>query len=181
MDAGLSASSSAFHDRFSRTFPLSADTTPSQVAFAEAVTANLVGGIGYFYGSSIIDRNFALEWDDEDLEAKEPKPQLTEPGSLFTATPSRSFFPRGFYWDEGFHLLLIGAWDNDLSLEILKSWVDLIDEDGWVGREQILGEEARSKVSQIGFPPSLGRPLMRKGRYHKNSRRNIRATRIHRH
>lgn len=35
------------------------------------------------------------------------------------------------------------------SLEILKSWVDLIDEDGWVGREQILGEEARSKVGLI--------------------------------
>lgn len=49
--------------------------------------------------------------------------------------------------DEGFHLLVVGAWDNDLSLEILKSWVDLIDEDGWVAREQILGEEARSRVS----------------------------------
>ena len=67
--------------------------------------------------------------------------------------------------DEGFHLLHIGAWDNDFrfcimsichkivfddflsgSLEILKDWVNLIDDDGWVAREQILGEEARSKV-----------------------------------
>lgn len=32
------------------------------------------------------------------------------------------------------------------SLEILKDWIGLIDEDGWVAREQILGEEARSKV-----------------------------------
>lgn len=48
--------------------------------------------------------------------------------------------------DEGFHLLVVGAWDNDLSLDILKSWIGLIDEDGWVAREQILGEEARSKV-----------------------------------
>ena len=32
------------------------------------------------------------------------------------------------------------------SLEILKDWINLIDNDGWVGREQILGEEARSKV-----------------------------------
>lgn len=66
--------------------------------------------------------------------------------------------------DEGFHLQLIGEWDNGLrlvlnlylfkaivthvlsSLEILKDWFSLIDEDGWVGREQILGEEARSKV-----------------------------------
>ena len=49
--------------------------------------------------------------------------------------------------DEGFHLLQIGAWDNALGLEILKDWVGLINEDGWVGREQILGEEARSRVS----------------------------------
>lgn len=48
--------------------------------------------------------------------------------------------------DEGFHLLHIGAWDNALSLEILKDWVNLVDEEGWVGREQILGEEARSRV-----------------------------------
>lgn len=34
------------------------------------------------------------------------------------------------------------------SLEILKDWIGLIDENGWVGREQILGEEARSKVPQ---------------------------------
>lgn len=33
------------------------------------------------------------------------------------------------------------------SLDILRSWINLIDENGWVGREQILGEEARSKVS----------------------------------
>lgn len=35
------------------------------------------------------------------------------------------------------------------SLEILKSWIDLIDENGWVAREQILGEEARSKVASL--------------------------------
>jgi hypothetical protein len=32
------------------------------------------------------------------------------------------------------------------SLEILKDWINLIDDDGWVAREQILGEEARSKA-----------------------------------
>lgn len=35
------------------------------------------------------------------------------------------------------------------SLEILKDWIGLIDDDGWVAREQILGEEARSKVGSL--------------------------------
>jgi mannosyl-oligosaccharide glucosidase len=44
---------------------------------------------------------------------------------------------------------LLGKWDNDLALDIMSHWSDLIDEDGWVGREQILGDEARSKVPVI--------------------------------
>ncbi|KAH9057624.1 glycoside hydrolase [Lactarius vividus] len=107
------------------------------------------------YGTSIVDPTFSNEWDDDGSSAGPWRrrqdfqgPHLTEPKALLTATPSRSFFPRGFYWDEGFHLMHVGEWDNDLSLEILKDWVNLIDDDGWVAREQILGEEARSKVPE---------------------------------
>ncbi|KAG0149919.1 hypothetical protein CROQUDRAFT_652883 [Cronartium quercuum f. sp. fusiforme G11] len=176
LSAGLAAASEAFDDRFTKLFPkiFSSEFTPEHQAMAKEMLASMIGGIGYFYGSSIVDRNFAHDYDDdgllltghtEDTQAgkRTRDPQLTEDRELFTATPSRSFFPRGFYWDEGFHLALVGAWDNDLSLEILQSWLNLIDRDGWVAREQILGEEARSKVpvefqtqySNHANPPTL--------------------------
>ena len=88
---------------------------------------------------------------------------LEGPYDLFTATPSRPFFPRGFYWDEGFHLLPVGVWDNDLCLEVLRSWFGLMDEEGWIAREQILGEESRSKVPlefQMQFPHYANPPTL---------------------
>ncbi|KDR81799.1 hypothetical protein GALMADRAFT_221665 [Galerina marginata CBS 339.88] len=153
LDRGIPALVEAYGKRFREVFPYPSDfpseKRESLEAFSKAVTSNLVGGVGYFYGNSIVDRKFSYEWDQEEDgtdDAAEGGAKLTEPKALLTATPSRSFFPRGFYWDEGFHLLHIGQWDNDFSLEILKDWIGLIDDDGWVAREQILGEEARSKV-----------------------------------
>ncbi|KAJ3808205.1 glycoside hydrolase [Lentinula lateritia] len=156
LDEGITALSTHFDQRFKKVFPTPSDYSlksnkAALEAFSQAITSNLIGGVGYFYGNSIINEKFSYEWDEddeaEDRSASDEKgPRLTEPKKLLTATPSRSFFPRGFYWDEGFHLLHIGAWDNDFGLEILKDWIDLIDDNGWVAREQILGEEARSKV-----------------------------------
>ncbi|KAJ7632404.1 glycoside hydrolase [Roridomyces roridus] len=147
LDQGIPALVASYSQRFQTAFPFPGDLLE---AFSKAITSNLVGGVGYFYGTSIVNRKFSYEWDEEDDVSSgddgETGAKLTEPKALLTATPSRSFFPRGFYWDEGFHLLHIGAWDNDFSLEILKDWINLIDDDGWVAREQILGEEARSKV-----------------------------------
>ncbi|CAD6565408.1 MAG: Processing alpha glucosidase I [Tremellales sp. Tagirdzhanova-0007] len=145
----IHAASAKYVTRFRTSFPMPAPfNSPEHTIFAQAMTSNLLGGIGYYHGASIVDRAFRHDYDDDEEEGEVgvEKPLLTEERELLTATPSRSFFPRGFYWDEGFHLALIGEWDNDLSLEILKDWIALIDEDGWVAREQILGEESRSKV-----------------------------------
>jgi len=100
LDQGIPALTSAFAARFKSIFPipLSNQTTEE---FSQAITSNLLGGIGYFYGSSIEDSGFSYEWDEEDGETEDEKPRgprLTEPRGLLTATPSRSFFPRGFYW-----------------------------------------------------------------------------------
>lgn len=102
--------------------------------FATYALANLLGGISYFYGDSVVQKGTV------------GVPQRTIESSLFTDVPARANFPRGFYWDSGFHNILLAKWDVNLSLEILSNWIDKIDADGWVGREQILGDEARSRV-----------------------------------
>ncbi|KAM8939921.1 mannosyl-oligosaccharide glucosidase [Pelodytes ibericus] len=107
---------------------------PDQVSFAQAALSNMLGGMGYFYGSSLVQ------------SPHNPEPVLYPPAPLYTAVPSRSFFPRGFLWDEGFHLLLIGRWNSSLAWQSVGHWLDLMNVDGWIPREQILGPEARSKV-----------------------------------
>ncbi|KAJ9056576.1 Processing alpha glucosidase I [Entomophthora muscae] len=175
----IATRSSTFDAKFERIFNFQEDgLSEEKIEFAEAALSNLLGGIGYFHGDSIVrkvekrassktaasedDEDTSVgDFDDDDEEERptepEPAPEFeddtgsdavehTQPTSLFTSVPSRPFFPRGFLWDEGFHLLLISEWDSDLSLQILDSWFELIDEDGWIAREQILGPEARSKV-----------------------------------
>ncbi|KAF2180304.1 glycoside hydrolase family 63 protein [Zopfia rhizophila CBS 207.26] len=139
--------------------------------FSKSLFSNLIGGIGYFYGDSRVDRSYdpAYEEDNEGFweDAAEARGryqgQFEGPSELFTSIPSRPFFPRGFLWDEGFHLLPVIDWDVDLTLDIVKSWFNLMDEDGWIGREQILGPEARSKVPaefQVQYPHYANPPTL---------------------
>ncbi|KHJ98377.1 hypothetical protein OESDEN_01645 [Oesophagostomum dentatum] len=111
----------------------------------------MLGSIGYWYGSN---------------QVHVPGASATVPygpHELFSAVPSRSYFPRGFLWDEGFHNILIRKFDPELSLEILVSWLNTMSESGWIPREMILGVEAEAKVpseyivqrTNIANPPSI--------------------------
>jgi len=119
----------------------------------DVAVASLYGGIGFFSGFHLVN-----EHSDQD-EAHECN--VVE--SLFTCTPSRSKFPRGFLWDEGFHQLLLMRMDEGLSRRSLVSWLSTMRKSGWIPREQILGTEARSRVPShfiaqepwIANPPSL--------------------------
>jgi mannosyl-oligosaccharide glucosidase len=124
-----------FNNKFEEIFQLSAKGfNDDYVKFAKSVFSNLIGGIGYFHGHS-------------KLKAKHmQQPVSYGPLSLYTAVPSRSFFPRGFLWDEGFHQLVIQRWNIDITMDVLGHWLDLMNIDGWIPREQILGDEAESRV-----------------------------------
>lgn len=99
-----------------------------------AALSNMVGGIGQFYGSGLIQQPISEEQaakskskgdKDRDKQGKKYKIVSTPPYELLTAVPSRSFFPRGFMWDEGFHQLLVGRWDPQLSAQVWLLWAVL--------------------------------------------------------
>ena len=45
------------------------------------------------------------------------------PIALLTGTPSRTSFPRGFLWDEGYHQMVISQWDVSITLQVLADWL----------------------------------------------------------
>lgn len=169
---GIHDALSTFTERFHSLYPPQAPFQNEQhIKFSQSLLSNLMGGIGYFYGTSKADISSAPEYaeTDQDFWGKATSAQSRTvveeqgPFQLFSAVPSRPFFPRGFLWDEGFHLQAILNWDMDLALEIVTSWFDLMDENGWIAREQILGLEARSKVPsefQTQYPHYANPPTL---------------------
>lgn len=88
-----------FNARFESIFHLKEKGfSTGEVEFAQYLLSNLLGGVGYFHGSSVIDRSHPPMQDEEDFKGEPIKPELSSPQTLFTATPSRPFFPRGFFW-----------------------------------------------------------------------------------
>ena len=134
-DDALLRKSNKFTESFERIFRLkSKGFSPEEISFAEAILSNMIGGVGYFYGSNKVASESSTE------------PLKYGPHSLLSAVPSRSFFPRGFLWDEGFHNLLISRFNPSLSSNIIKSWLSLMNNEGWIPREVILGSEAEERV-----------------------------------
>lgn len=172
VDALIAANEKTFKKKYDEILkPAAPFTTKEYKAFGQSLFSNLIGGVGYFYGDSLVDRSYAPEYDEENegfweetAEARARSQVVLDPATeLFTAVPSRPFFPRGFLWDEGFHLVPIVEWDIDLTLSIISSWFKLMDNDGWIAREQILGAEARSKVPQefqVQYPHYANPPTL---------------------
>ncbi|KAI3330905.1 glycoside hydrolase family 63 protein [Ustulina deusta] len=172
LNGSLSTLRSQFPEQVDRVFPRTPSFTSEKHSnFSQSIISNLLGGLGFFHGDSVVDYSQAPEYAEVDLDfwtksaaAMERAEITTTPKmTLISHVPSRPFFPRGFLWDEGFHLLPIIEWDLDLAVLVLQSWFSLMDEDGWIGREQILGPEARSKVPkefQVQYPHFANPPTL---------------------
>lgn len=130
------------------------------VEFAKQALSNVLGGIGFFFGSTLAQSE----------SSSSEMPDILPAIGLLTATPSREVFPRGFLWDEGFHQLIIQRWDPLLSIRCLQSWFQASQPSGWIPREQILGLEARERFPAhvrhlmiqnptVANPPTILMPL----------------------
>ena len=111
--------------------------------FAAQTLSNLLGGVGYWYDESRVTSPELLE------SGRGAVPYW--PAPLYSAVPARSQFPRGFLWDEGFHGLLLQEWDAEMALDSLKHWLSLMNVDGWIPDEQILGTLVTSFILYNAF------------------------------
>jgi mannosyl-oligosaccharide glucosidase len=146
----IAALTSGFIDKFTERF---GQVDEEKSGFGMDVLSNLLGGIGLFNGPIRVK-------DGKGVDAIQKQ-------KLFTGSPSRHAYPRGFLWDEGFHLLVTCQWSTDLCVEILDSWLRTMDDKGWIAREQIRGYDAEERVpkeylvqdQQIANPPTLLLPI----------------------
>eukprot|EP00931_Biecheleriopsis_adriatica_P086722 TRINITY_DN61330_c0_g1_i1.p1 TRINITY_DN61330_c0_g1~~TRINITY_DN61330_c0_g1_i1.p1 ORF type:complete len:952 (-),score=239.62 TRINITY_DN61330_c0_g1_i1:40-2895(-) len=157
--------SEAFKNRLADVFSLDnleekgALDTREKAAVAGAAVSGLLGGLGYFRGR-LLAKAAETESDEEVLER-------LPAAVLFSGVPSRSFFPRGFLWDEGFHGLILARWQPRVFLDVLSHWLELQQPTGWIPREVPLGAEQEVRVPKqflpqdptVANPPSFLLPL----------------------
>ena len=128
------------------------DVSVKKLRLSMYAFSNLIGGISYYHGKFLELNNVYHHSFKE----------------VFTCTPSRNKFPRGFLWDEGFHLLILCRYHEGFCMKILENWLNLMDIDGWIAREQIRNEETAFGLderfihqdSYEGNPPTMLFPLL---------------------
>eukprot|EP01156_Anaeramoeba_ignava_P006003 Anaeramoba_ignava/a347498_44.p1 GENE.a347498_44~~a347498_44.p1 ORF type:complete len:708 (-),score=205.83 a347498_44:24-1832(-) len=105
--------------------------------FGKQVLSHLLGGLSYFYGTRYIYdpyENKTFEFYDNEL---------------YSCIPNKFYFPRPFFWDEGFHDKIVWRWEPKLFENIMTSWFNLQNETtGWIAREMIIGSEAQSRAPE---------------------------------
>jgi mannosyl-oligosaccharide glucosidase len=137
----------AFDENFERVFQLSSKSSgrdesslfnKEDILVGKRAVSAVLGGIGYFHGQPRLGNAMDVATAAEEVNQKETPPKSLprdhaesdeyvlrgEPVSLLSATPSRTSFPRGFLWDEGFHQMVISRWDVSLSMQILADWLN---------------------------------------------------------
>ncbi|KAJ6239068.1 mannosyl-oligosaccharide glucosidase [Anaeramoeba flamelloides] len=133
-----------FDQKFATKFP---NVAPENTDFAKNVLNTLLNGLSYFSGERII---------------KYPNGtvQTFENSELFSFIPNKVYFPRPFFWDEGFHDMIIHRWDPELFKQIIKSWFNIQVSDGewsgWIAREQVIGKEAQSRCPEWAWTGIVG-------------------------
>ena len=154
----LAAGAAAFEQRFAGTFGSLAGGSAAARALAQlpggagavarAALSNMLGGIGYFFGHSLVRVRQRRQGQVVETTAKLwdtgvytggltsvtgwvpactalpmcPAASLHDLLPSCAAVPSRSFFPRGFLWDEGFHQLLIRQAASTLQQAHMRSY-----------------------------------------------------------
>ncbi|KRX04043.1 Six-hairpin glycosidase-like protein [Pseudocohnilembus persalinus] len=115
-----------------------------------AAISNLYGGMTYKYGNL----KFTQSYEE----------QKQSPKAIFSFTPSRQRFSWSFLWDDGFHNAVICRISPDICIETISSWLNTMNDEGWIPREQPRGTEANGlcncpnfekKDNRDGNPPSL--------------------------
>jgi len=176
----FSRASDRFDARLNKAFNVNlASLTEEKRLVMKTAVASLLGGLTRASGQLLVKDAPPKEEDEmggasgkkskkkksKRSKSKEPaRRRLPHVSTLFSGSPSRSFFPRGFLWDDGFHALVFLAWSRELFYEVFLSWMGLQGaESGWIPREVPLGVEAEIAVPDqflgqefgIANPPTL--------------------------